>query len=85
MKPQSPSLRIEAEYGLPAREYRIVDGTVQVRVLTPVRGIGETVWQLTPDELSSHVKRNTVIAQWLEHRLGWRNLLRACVGEEVAA
>lgn len=31
----------------------------------------KSVWRtLTSDDLSSHVKRNTVVAQWLERRLG---------------
>jgi hypothetical protein len=29
-----------------------------------------------------HIERNTVVAQWLEHRLGWTRLLHASVGQE---
>jgi hypothetical protein len=38
--------------------------------------------RLTPQQLSTHVERNTVVAQWLERRLGWRRLLQACVSQE---
>jgi hypothetical protein len=31
--------------------------------------------------LSSHVRGNTPVARWLERSLGWRRLLRACVGQ----
>ena len=37
-------------------------------------------WELTPEQLSNHVRRNTAVARWLERTLGWRPLLRACVG-----
>ncbi len=37
--------------------------------------------RLTPEQLSIHVERNTVVAQWLERRLGWRRLLQACVDQ----
>ncbi|MGH9546142.1 MAG: hypothetical protein ACRD23_13120 [Terriglobales bacterium] len=79
---QSSRLRLNSVDGSPATEYRIDSGTVAVRTLTPT-GI-ESVWRtLTPDQLSHHVERNTVVAQWLERRLGWRRLLRACVGQEL--
>ena len=78
-------LRLESGDGSQAKEYRIEDGNVEVRTLDPesgsVRGTG-VWWQLTPEQLSIHVKGNSVVAQWLERRLGWRRLLQACVGQE---
>jgi hypothetical protein len=79
-------LRLESGEDSPAKEYRIEDGKVEVRTLDPdggsVRRTGSVWWQLTPEQLSIHVERNTVVAQWLERRLGWRRLLQACVGQE---
>ncbi len=65
----------------PEKEYRIKDGKVEARVLH--RGsVRNGVWrELSAEQLSSHVRRNTAVAQWLEQRLGWRPLLRACVGQ----
>jgi hypothetical protein len=78
-------LRLESGDGSQAKEYRIEDGNVEVRTLDPeggsVRGTG-VWWRLTPEQLSFHVKGNSVVAQWLERRLGWRRLLQACVGQE---
>jgi hypothetical protein len=79
-------LLLESFDGSPANEYRVEDGNVEVRTLDPegvsVRCI-RTVWRrLTPGQLSNHVERNTVVAQWLERRLGWRWLLQACVADE---
>jgi hypothetical protein len=82
----SMRLRLESGNGSPAKEYRIEDGNVEVRTLDPDGGSDRrtgSVWQrLTPEQLSIHVERNTVVAQWLECRLGWRRLLQACVGQE---
>ena len=81
-------LRLESGDGSPAKEYRIEDGEVEVRTLDPeggsVRRTGNVWWRVTPEELSIHVESNTLVAQWLERRLGWRRLLQACVGEEPA-
>lgn len=78
-------LRIENE-GDGTHEYRILDGGVQVRTVPlhsgeePLRG----AWhRLTAEQLSIHVERNTVVARWLELRMGWRRLLRACTGEDL--
>ncbi len=80
----SMRLRLESGDGFPAKEYRIEDGNVEVRTLDseggPVRRTESMWWRLTPEQLSIHVERNTVVAQWLERRLGWRRLLQACVG-----
>jgi hypothetical protein len=61
-------------------EYRINGGKVESRVLDFGRK-RQTAWtEVSAAQLSSHVKRNTNIARWLEQNLGWRRLLRACVG-----
>ena len=82
----STRLRLESGDGSLAKEYRIEDGIVEVRTLDPEVGsvrCSESVWwRLSPEQLSIHVERNTVVAQWLERRLGWRRLLQACVGQE---
>jgi hypothetical protein len=72
-------LRLEAADGI--EEYRIHDGDVEVRQLQyPIEE--DRVWyRLTAEELKRHVDRNTVVAQWLKRRMGWRPLLRACVAE----
>jgi hypothetical protein len=82
-------LRLESGNGSPAKEYRIEDGNVEVRMLDPEDRSDRsdlcagTIWsRLTPEQLSIHVECNTVVAQWLERRLGWRRLLQACVGQE---
>ena len=85
MAPASMRLRLEPADGSPVKEYRIMDGSVEVRMLEPKGGPDprESAWlRLTPDQLSIHVERNTVVAQWLECRLGWRRLLQACVSQE---
>jgi hypothetical protein len=86
MLPTSMRLRLESVDGSPAKEYRIEDGNVEVRTVDRDDGCdrrGGGVWsRLTPEQLSIHVERNTVVAQWLERRLGWRHLLQACVGQE---
>ena len=78
--------RLDSIDGSPAKEYRVKDGNVEVRTLDPEgssdRHTENGWWRLTPEQLSIHVERNSVVAQWLEHRLGWRCLLQACVGQE---
>ena len=82
----SMRLLLESGDGSPAKEYRIEDGNVEVRTLDPeggsVRGTGSVWRRLTSEQLSIHVEHNTLVAQWLEHRLGWRRLLQACVDQE---
>jgi hypothetical protein len=83
---RSMRLLLESGDGSPAREYRIEDGNVEVRTLDPeggsVRSTGSVWWRLTREQLSTHVEHNTVVAWWLERRLGWRRLLQACVEQE---
>ena len=78
----SMQLRLESRNGSPATEYRTDRGNVEVRTLD-CESDHVRVWsRLTPEQLSIHVKRNTVVSRWLERRLGWRRLLRACVDQE---
>ena len=83
---ESVRFRLESTDGSPAKEYRVQDGNVEVRTLGREGGSDRPTenvwWRLTPEQLSIHVDRNTVVAQWLERRLGWRRLLQACVGQE---
>jgi len=79
------NMRLRIESGNPEKEYRIEDGNVEVRMLDPEDGSDRcgSIWsRLTRDQLRFHVERNTVVAQWIERRLGWRRLLQACVGQE---
>jgi hypothetical protein len=64
------------------REYRIHDGKVEARDLDTGRVREEDWTEVSSEQLSTHVLRNTVIARWLERNMGWRRLLWACVGEE---
>jgi hypothetical protein len=79
-------LILESGDGLPVTEYRIKDGNVELRTLDPeggsVRGAGSVWSRLTSEQLRIHVERNTVVALWLERRLGWRRLVQACVDQE---
>jgi len=66
-----------------ATEYRVRDGKVEARMLDGGPAHDEADWtEVSSEQLSSHVLSNTDVARWLEQNLGWRRLLRACVGEE---
>lgn len=77
-------LRLEPCDGSPVVDYRIEDGHVESRILRGATGTAtatEKHWhwhRLTPEQLSSHVMSNTVVARWLIGRLGVRPLVRAC-------
>lgn len=65
-------LRIDSGDGSPVLDYRIEKDRVESRGLN-------TSWrQLAPEEISSHVMANTVVAEWLRRRMGLHKLLRAC-------
>ena len=67
----------------PVKEYRIHDGKIEARILD-ARSAQEGDWtEVSSEQLSSHVLCNTAVAHWLERNLGWRRLLRACVGDEM--
>jgi len=63
-------------------EFRICDDHVEVRQLQHASTENERWHRLDPDQIADHVNRNTVVAQWLTRRLGWRRLLRACIRQE---
>ena len=72
-------LRVENTDGRTVAEYRIHGDEVEVRHL-PLSTENEDEWYLlTAEDVTSHVSRNTAVAQWLTRRLGWRRLLRLCV------
>jgi hypothetical protein len=75
-------LRIDPGDGYPVMDYRIHNGSVETRVIevnTRVELETDSGWkQLTPEELSSHVMADTVVARWLRRRLGIFPLVRAC-------
>ncbi|HKR85817.1 MAG TPA: hypothetical protein VJS37_16785 [Terriglobales bacterium] len=63
-------------------EYRISDGEIHVRECPSSGGAENAEWRkLRPAELANHVEKKTIVSQWLQQRLGWRGLLRACVAD----
>jgi hypothetical protein len=87
------TLRLEATDGAGVEEYRIFEDAIEVRKLRcgeekdDVELAAEHVsdeWErLSHEALTEHVKNNTVVAQWLKHRIGWRRLLRACTDPQT--
>jgi hypothetical protein len=75
-------LRLETTDGDSGEEYRIYDGQIEVRQLQSSSD-DEWCWhRVTPEELTAHISANTVVAEWLKRRMGWRRLLRACLTEQ---
>ena len=75
----------ESENLSTTKEYRVHDGRIEARILND-GSAHEAKWtEVSAEQLSSHVLANTAIARWLERNLGWRRLLRACVGEGANA
>ena len=75
-------LRLEAPGGRAIEDYRIHNRDVEVRRIQG-RTQDDCGWrQLTAEELTEHVYQNSIVAQWLERRLGRQRLLRACIGEQ---
>ena len=75
--------RLRLEDSKRAEEYRIRERYVEVRELHfPAQDDESSAdWHLlTPQELADHIHANSVVAQWLQRRLGWRRLLQASVG-----
>ena len=66
----------------PVKEYRISDDKIEARIVAGGRDQDRDWRAVSSEQLSSHVKNNTAVARWLERNLGWRRLLRACVGLE---
>jgi hypothetical protein len=72
--PACNRLRIDPGNGSPAVDYRIESDFVESRTLEPNKQ-----WQrLTPEQLTSRVMADKVVAQWLRHRMGLHRLVRAC-------
>lgn len=74
-------LRLESADGV-SEEFRISNGYAEARHLQHDSTEDYEWHRLGPEQIADHVNRNTVVAQWLMRRLGWRRLLRACVREE---
>jgi hypothetical protein len=75
------NLRLEAPDGSGGEEYRIREGEIEVRA---VPAAYNDDWQpLSSNDLADHVQRNSVVAQWLRHRIGWRRLLLKCTDHET--
>lgn len=73
------SLRIHRGDGSLILDYRIENGCVQSRTLKRAEADTAGEWQpVTPEQLSSHIMTNTIVAQWLRRRMGVHQLLRAC-------
>lgn len=88
------TLRLEAADGSGVEEYRVHDGEIEVRQARcesrkTGRGSLESAYRedewrrLSASEIASHVDQNTVVAQWLRQRIGWRHLLLACTEKET--
>jgi hypothetical protein len=76
------TLRIDPPDGSTVTEYRIDGEHVESR---QVRDDAYDGWkQLTPQQLTSHVLANTVVAYWLRRRMGVHRLVRACAPDSVA-
>jgi hypothetical protein len=73
---------LESLNHVPVKEYRVTkDGKIEARLLD-CGFEQESEWaEVSPEQLSSHVRRNTAVARWAERSLGWRRLLWACVGD----
>jgi len=87
------NLRLEAANGSESEEYRIHGGDIEVRRArhfpeydSDGQSSSDEDWQtLTAGELSTHVQENSVVAQWLRHRIGWRRLILACADQQTRA
>jgi hypothetical protein len=78
-------LRIDPTDGTSVIDYRIENGWVESRTLETGTERADHQWhRLTPEELSSHVMADTVVARWLRGRMGIYGLIRACT-EQIAA
>ena len=77
------NLRLEAADGSGGEEYRIREGEIEVRSVQPSAAYDDDWQPLSSDELAEHVQRNSVVAQWLKHRIGWRRLLLKCTDHDT--
>ena len=77
------NLRLEAPNGSGGEEYRIREDEIEVRPVNPSPPEDDDWQTLSSSDLADHVQRNTVVAQWLRHRIGWRRLLLKCNDRET--
>jgi len=75
------NLRLEAPNGSGGEEYRIRDDEIEVRSVN--RNVPDDWQPLSSHELAEHVQHNSIVAQWLKHRIGWRRLLLKCTDQET--
>src|SRR5260370_42186296 len=75
-------LRIARYDGSAVADYPTEDDGVESRALqTATEGSSATEnrWErLTPEQLSSHIRNDSVVARWLRRRMGVQPLIRAC-------
>jgi hypothetical protein len=70
----------------PGRTTGSKNGHVEMRVPDVEAKPQNGSWrQLTPEQITLHVMRSTVVGQWLQRRIGVHALLRACTQQSVAA
>jgi hypothetical protein len=76
-------LRIDSGNSSPVVEYRIEKDRVERREISFEKSVPRETewWRLTPEQVSSHVIANTVLARWLRGRIGLFRLLRICGGD----
>ena len=77
-------LRLDPGNGSVVEDYRIEDGEVEMRAIDLKHDFeGHRRWQrLTKEQLVAHVMGNTVVAQWLQRRMGVQSLLRTCAPKQ---
>jgi hypothetical protein len=79
----SPQLLLSLDHSGVVKEYRVTaEGKIEARLVDGGADTEKDWREVLPAQLSSHVRRNTAVARWLERTLGWRRLLWACIGEE---
>lgn len=67
-----------------AEEFRIRDGRIETRCLRKDPSEQDHEWrELTPEQVSDLVDRDSPVALWLNRRMGWKKLLRACLPEQT--
>ena len=82
--PMEKTQLLECVDRFPIKEYRISDEKIEARILDGGPEQKSDWGLISSEQRSNHVRSNTAVARWLEGTLGWRALLRACVGLEPA-
>jgi len=69
---RTTNLRIEVA-GVGINDYRINDGDLEVRALTPdghqYSDVRSTWRRMTPSDIALHYRFNTVVGKWLEDKM----------------